>query len=188
MSQRLQLDPNLTLETAKKMVRQREAVGEQQNLLKREGTATNLDAIQHKFRKGNLKKKPFTKSENHYQSQKSCSRCGKEQHARSKCSARDATCHRCQRKGHYKSKCFSKTVAKLETTENHMDSAYLDTAMNRHGQPSYSYLTKTRKDIVRPFTSTTGGSEESSVTKTGLQSKSSEVSRQIYWDYQQLWP
>ena len=33
LSQRLQLDPNLTLETAKKMVRQWEAVGEQQNLL-----------------------------------------------------------------------------------------------------------------------------------------------------------
>ena len=35
LSERLQLDPKLTLETAKKMVHQREAVEEQQHLLKR---------------------------------------------------------------------------------------------------------------------------------------------------------
>ena len=40
LSQRLQLDPKLTLEKAKTMVRQREAVGEQQTQLKGVATAS----------------------------------------------------------------------------------------------------------------------------------------------------
>ena len=57
-------------------------------------------------------------------------RCGKGQHSRHSCPARDATCHRCQRKGHYSSQCRSRTVAEVESSteeESCMDTAYIDT-------------------------------------------------------------
>ena len=38
---------------------------------------------------------------------KQCTRYGKEQHARNKCPAKDATCHKCRKKGHYSTQCFA---------------------------------------------------------------------------------
>ena len=50
LSQRLQLDPELTLEKAKKLVRQREAVQEQQQMLKG-ATSGDLDELQRGYRR-----------------------------------------------------------------------------------------------------------------------------------------
>ena len=57
LSQRLQLDAGLTLEKAKTMVSQREAVGEQQQLLKGTGTAEthSLDELQRRDRRKQCK-------------------------------------------------------------------------------------------------------------------------------------
>lgn len=135
LSQRLQLDPTLTLEKAKKMVRQQEAVGEQQQLLK--GTAAvdanSLDELQprrdrRKPWRGSRDRprKSANKTTNARSQSKPCQRCGRGQHSRDKCPAREATCHTCKKKGHYSSQCFSKTVSTVEST-NDMDAAYLDT-------------------------------------------------------------
>ena len=50
-----------------------------------------------------------------------CMRCGRGQHSREKCPARDILCNRCQRKGHYALQCLSKTIAVVyeEEYENH---------------------------------------------------------------------
>ena len=51
LSEKLQLDPPLTLETAKKSICQREAVHEQQKVLKGNDKSTtncSIDAMQHK--------------------------------------------------------------------------------------------------------------------------------------------
>ena len=56
-------------------------------------------------------------------STKQCTRCGKKQHTRNKCPARDATCHKCGKKGHYSTKCRSKTV-----DDSNLETAFLDAA------------------------------------------------------------
>ena len=51
LSEKLQLDPSLTLETAKKTIHQREAVHEQQKVLKDNDKSTtdcSLDVMQHR--------------------------------------------------------------------------------------------------------------------------------------------
>lgn len=45
LSQQLQLDPELTLETVKKKILQREAVGEQNKELKEESKGSKLEAV-----------------------------------------------------------------------------------------------------------------------------------------------
>ena len=136
LSERLQLDPDLTLEKAKKMIRQREPVQEQQKVLKGTSETGALEELKSKRevlskesgrkpRYHRNKVKATTKQHSHVQ-QKQCARCGKGQHTRDKCPARDVTCYRCQRKGHYSTHCLSKTVGET-STENQLDSAFLDT-------------------------------------------------------------
>ena len=112
-SQRLQLDPELTLEKAKKIVRQREAVQEQQQVLK---GATSGDLVElqrgcHRTPSYDTRR-PQQQNPRHFKQRQSegklCFRCGKGQHPREKCPARDAVCHRCQKKGHYGACCLTK--------------------------------------------------------------------------------
>ena len=110
LSERLQLDPELTLDKAKKMVQQKEAVKDQQTVLKGD---THLDALRghatnSSRRLQQSQREPLLPPRR--DSYKQCMRCGKPTHPRDKCPARDAICHRCNRKGHYSSQCLSKTV------------------------------------------------------------------------------
>jgi transposase InsO family protein len=143
LSQRLQMEPDLTLEKAKKSIRQRDAVREQQGILHKTDTPQqSLDAMS--------KRKPHQTSQwkqggkpSHYRTNsnpqktsdsKKCSRCGKGPHPRSTCPAKDVTCHRCQKKGHYSSQCFSKRVAEVAIQqegdryqqEEDLDTVYLN--------------------------------------------------------------
>ena len=128
LSERLQLDAELTLEKAKKAVRQREAVHEQQTILS--GAAgSSVDAV----RPGNERGRFSNRRESHHRSSqapnpngirskrkslsKQCLRCGKDSHSRSKCPTKDATCHNCQRKGHYSSQCRSNTSTSQESKQ-----------------------------------------------------------------------
>ena len=104
------MDSELTLEKGKMQVRQREAVHEQEQILKQLGD-TSLAAVHHKpSYKGKLSngaesqhfKKPAAPTH------AKCTRCGREPHKRQQCWARDATCHMRSKKGHFNSQCFSK--------------------------------------------------------------------------------
>lgn len=102
MSERLQLDPDLNLEKAMKLVRQREAVHEGQLALKGTDPPVNLDETKEK----KPQKKPAWSGHRgnkpHPMRKKRCTRCGKEPaHPKDKCPARDAICHSCKKKGHY---------------------------------------------------------------------------------------
>ena len=126
LSENLQIDADLTLEKAKKRIRQREAVQEQQQLLKG-GTSSTLEEI--RSHRGGFKNRPRAKPSPKHPKQ--CTRCGKELHSRDKCPARDVTCHRCQKKGHYSTQCYSKGTSTAPvsevTSESHLDTAFLDT-------------------------------------------------------------
>ena len=75
LSKHLQMDPELTLEKAKRLVRQREAVHDQQHTLKREQIETSnvVDAISLKSCQNSYKQVRA-------QAPKRCSRCGKNPH------------------------------------------------------------------------------------------------------------
>ena len=135
LSQQLQMDSGLTLEKAKTKARQREAVGEQQRVLKGAsalGDSTSLEEIQSRRRQrgpgpnsSSTKKQPRRKNPAQKEAAK-CTQCGKEPHPRARCPARDAECHKCGNRGHYKAFCYSKKLAEL-TSKDVLETAYLDT-------------------------------------------------------------
>ena len=68
--------------------------------------------------------KGFSKTKSR-QSRREHSRCGKAQHYKHKCQAKDATCHR------YSSQCYSKVMgevsARVQANEIELDTVFLDT-------------------------------------------------------------
>ena len=114
LSERLQMDDKLTLEKAKKMVRQKEAVSQHGQELRGDGSKRSPIVIERV--EGGSRSTPGTSM---------CTRCGKPRHNKGdRCPARDATCHKCNRKGHYLKQCFSKKVA-ASTNELSLDTAFL---------------------------------------------------------------
>ena len=87
LSERLQLDAGLTLESAKTRARQREAVHEQQSVLRNAPKQeVAVDWVSRKPpRRPSYKPRPPDSGQ--------CSRCGKERHPRNVCPAKDAICH-----------------------------------------------------------------------------------------------
>ena len=129
LSERLQLDADLTLEKAKKAVRQREAVQDQQRELdgadprKLESLHTNRgNRRRQRGRSSGYTGKP----KNNSSTPGSCTRCGKDAHPRDKCPAKDAECHKCKKKGHYGAVCRTKKIAAVEETDLPCVDAFLD--------------------------------------------------------------
>ena len=134
LSERMQAEASLTLEKAKTMARQKEAIAEQSSQLRGDGSKQSPIAVDqvrggqpHPTRRGNAidigrsNNKPRGGPAGNPQ----CTRCGKPKHPRGdRCPARDATCHKCNRKGHFQSQCFSKTVA-ATSNELSLDSAFV---------------------------------------------------------------
>ena len=126
LSERLQLNSDLTLEKAKTMIWQREAVHTQQQVLKEaeSGSSFKGENSSMDFLRGQGTK---TKPAKPKQTPKQCIKCGKGQHPWYTCPAKESVCHKCKRRGHYGSQCLSKTVAELQPDESNLDSAFLDT-------------------------------------------------------------
>ena len=130
LSEQLQMDAELTLEKAKKAVRQKEAVYGQQSVLNRDPTCSPVDAVKNGSSQGQSQtfrqSRPQRRNSQPQQNTKHCTRCGKGPHSRDKCPARESECHKCHRKGHYSSQCMSKTVAPVIVQTVSDDTAYLD--------------------------------------------------------------
>ena len=149
-SQQLKMDSELTIEKAKKTIRQKEAVQGQGRKLdcERKKTEsleelekviaelqTSIDELasrdKGRGRKGRLWPQAGASSRPVATKSATCTRCGYGQHSSGeRCPAADNRCHICNRKGHFSSKCFSKTAA--PTTISEVDSpqpeiTYLDT-------------------------------------------------------------
>ena len=136
LSEKMQLDPNLTLERAVSMARQSEAVHKQQGIVR--GTSLksgeleseNMEAVNSrqgdKIKSATQKHIPPGKTTAARQPTKSqrtqnkCPRCGKTPwHNRQQCPAKDAQCHKCQKTGHYSACCYSRQISSVtETTNN----------------------------------------------------------------------
>ena len=149
LSQQLQLDPELTLEKAKKKIRQREAVGEQQKELKGAAEAAiSLEEVRYRKQfkgKGPNSHKSGRDSKAKSTSIKTCTRCGKGSHPRDKCPAREATCHRCKKKGHYSSQCFTKQVSEV-SSESLLDTAFLDMVTAKQTSAWFATLTLNERE------------------------------------------
>ena len=133
LSEKLQMDPDLTLEKAKMQVRQREAIHEQEQILK-QPVETSVAAVHHKTTyKGNPShgRKPQYSKKPAAPTPTKCTHCGREAHKRQQCPARDATCHKCNKKGHFGSQCFSKIGKRVgditSADQGGQDFAYLST-------------------------------------------------------------
>ena len=140
LSERLQMEAELTLDKAKRLIRQREAVKEQQELLKQPtGDDTSLGAVAKTVPRRKLPAIPSSAMQQPLAYQ-NCRRCGKSSHPRQSCPAKDVLCYRCNRKGHYGSQCLSNTVApqprgvhelsrQSEQSESETTDKYLDTVV-----------------------------------------------------------
>ena len=129
LSEHMQMDADLTLEKAKKLVRQREAVKEHKELLSDIDKQPMVEQIRHKpFRRSSTATThPNQKNRKIPSQEAKCKRCGNKPHPHSKCPAKDSVCHKCKRKGHYSSQCFSKTVNEIteQMEAEDLDVSYL---------------------------------------------------------------
>ena len=115
LSQRMQLEAELTLTKAIEIASQSEAVKEQQSTVRGHSESISVDVIkkrqfstnksippQHKFRHSAMNSFKQAQSQ-------ACTRCGQTpSHEKKFCPARDSVCHKCHKKGHYKALCRSK--------------------------------------------------------------------------------
>ena len=157
LSERLQLDPDLTLDKAKKTMRQKEAVKEQRQQLQHESGphACPLDAMTSQRDNADNYKDAGVRPQHSRRSQKSslCTRCGRGPHPTGvRCPARAATCRKCNRRGHYEAQCFSKTVA--PASEVTVDTAFLGAVSEK--QNSSWQMSICVRDKLVPFKLDTG--------------------------------
>lgn len=175
LSDRLQLDRDLTLEKAVQMVRQKEAVREQRGQLQSRGDGSKenpitLDEVKSGRHGGGATSRREAKEPPLKQgrggprgnsprqlggakSGRKCKRCGKGHTHGDQCPAKSATCYKCNRKGHFSAFCFSKTVAEI-TGEQSLDSAFLGTLQG--GTPSSWSTTLLLNGEEVPFKLDTG--------------------------------
>ena len=142
LSERLQLEPELTLDKAKKLICQRESVRTQQDILQRpliKQESSSLDAVKQFPTRRKLPAIPPTSDKPTFNK---CRRCGTGAHPRQSCPAKEATCFRCNRRGHFSSQCLSNTIATISVTteqplneqvQQYEDVKYLDTVENING-------------------------------------------------------
>jgi len=129
------MDSELTLEKAKTMVRQGEAVRDQKKFLK-SGTADPSPVEAVSGTSYHQKSKRSSKPDR----LKKCVQCGKAPtHSRDNCPATDAKCHRCCKIGHFGAVCLTRPMdALVENDASHdhseftqdssaLDSFFLDT-------------------------------------------------------------
>ena len=127
LSEKLQLDSGLTLDTAVTQVRQSEAIKQQQPLL-RGKPDTSVGAVQ-RARGGQRANKGSRNSVaiSHKPGREQCSRCGRyPAHKKDQCPAKDQICRKCNKRGHFQVMCRSTVkVRGIQTSIGSGDNAFL---------------------------------------------------------------
>jgi len=108
LSEKLQLEAELTLEKAMTQARQKELVHHQQGILQQKITSidSSVDQIKAKKNSGNTNFRSSQKG-NKFKSNLKCFCCNGSVHHKSECLARESFCHTCKKKGHWKRACKS---------------------------------------------------------------------------------
>ena len=144
LSEQLCTHADLTLEKAKTMIRQREAIHEQRDMLQQNGTTkhtTTLDQIKSKYgRHTGCRTTPRTGGTAPHKSVRpaaqKCKRCGNKPHPRDQCPAKDAECYKCKKKGHFSSQYLTTTVkavissAEVTSPDEDLDLAFLSAVVS----------------------------------------------------------
>ena len=124
LSERFQMDADLSLDKAITVACQSEAVKKQQAVVRgAESQATNVDNIHNRQQQSRHKGEGVQQQHRHFpvqqkqkevSAQRTCSRCGKSpSHGCPQCPARKATCRKCGKKGHYQVLCRSAQSIRL---------------------------------------------------------------------------
>ena len=151
LSEKLQLDSDLTLEKAMTQARQAEAVKLQQPLIRSEGAVKcdlPVGAVyqgkpnQHQSRERGANRQRQRQSRgtpSHSQPHAdTCSRCGLSSHNdRAQCPARDAVCRKCRKRGHYQRVCRSQ--ASVEVIEDRSE-PFLGTVGSHEETPDDNWV------------------------------------------------
>ncbi|UYV79296.1 hypothetical protein LAZ67_17001982 [Cordylochernes scorpioides] len=114
LSERMQLDSELTLEKAVKMVRQQEAVRQQQVDLQRPSTSQKVSQVKFNSKKQSPKQQqqPSRKKEKSAKTRSRCPKCGGFTHREGQaCRAEGQKCNLCSKTGHF-ANCFPDKPAK----------------------------------------------------------------------------
>ena len=135
LSEKLQLESDLTLEKAVSQARQKELVHQQQDVLRPKGQQVIGSVDRIRFNNSTEKAKFPTKVQQttrpkaNYSNQ-NCGQCGGKSHRRSECPTRDSICNACKKRGHWKKVCRStKKVAEVkqhEVSELFLGEVYID--------------------------------------------------------------
>lgn len=127
LSEKLQMDSELTLERAVTTIRQHEEIKKQQPIVRdtkvTEQGEANVDLLKFKkkpYRENQSGRTSYGKGQKEFhKGKKTCGRCGKgPPHSLNNCAAREAECRRCRKRGHFAAVCKSGRVgAVLEAEE-----------------------------------------------------------------------
>ncbi|UYV64679.1 hypothetical protein LAZ67_3001645 [Cordylochernes scorpioides] len=117
LSERMQLDSELTLEKAVKMVRQQEAVRQQQVDLQRPSTSQRVNQVKFNSKKQSPKQQqqPSMKKEKSAKTRSRCPKCGGFTHREGQaCRAEGQRCNLCSKTGHFANCCPDKQAKTAE--------------------------------------------------------------------------
>ena len=118
LSEKLQLDPSLALDTAVMMTHQSESVHMQQTQWRKEDKEKNqllVDSMESKRKHFNGNKRYATPRKHAPTLQSKCTRCGRSpSHDVKSCPAKEAVCRGCGKRGHYKRVCKSVSSNRVE--------------------------------------------------------------------------
>ncbi|UYV62413.1 hypothetical protein LAZ67_2000471, partial [Cordylochernes scorpioides] len=117
LSERMQLDSELTLEKSVKMVRQQEAVRQQQVDLQRPSTSQKVNQVKFNSKKQSPKQQqqPSRKKEKSAKTRSRCPKCGGFTHREGQaCRAEGQKCNLCSKTGHFANCCPDKQAKTAE--------------------------------------------------------------------------
>ncbi|KAI4898509.1 hypothetical protein NFI96_006164, partial [Prochilodus magdalenae] len=131
VSQKLQLEPELTLEKAITVARQSEQIKKQQANLRAE---KHVDELRSKMaRRSNTKANntSYNKQERRKMERDNCTRCGWSHNGREQCPARNKTCRKCNKVGHFERVCKTKMVKEV-TAHVEQEDFFLGSVSKKH--------------------------------------------------------
>ena len=155
LSERMQMDKDLTLDKAINMARQSEEIKRQQTSLRGDTCAKEARSVDRVAFKGKqqYQKKPIPRAQKergkyvNSEKSKQCRKCGKSpSHPPSQCPANDITCRGCGKKGHYQRVCLSSKTVNVVEEDSEEDSLFLGSVTAGKEDPwTVNLLLKNRK-------------------------------------------